>query len=483
MSRIVLVNPHGYRFIGDASMPLALIYVSIHLHKDHEVVIIDARFDKDWQERLRRELKKSPLCVGVTSMVGKQIASGLEIAKIVKAESDVPVVWGGIHASLLPRQTLEHPYVDMVVCGEGEETFRDLVRALDKREPLDAVAGLWWKSKGGIREGRPRPVLDLDALPDIPYELVDVERHVEKGPFGRSISMMTSRGCPEGCQFCYNTVYNARRWRGFKPWRILKEIRHFTEKYRVQHVLIQDDNFFVDLGRVREFAEGILSQKLGVTWEVIGVHPRILARVDDELLSVLERSGLTGVAVGVESGNQETLDRFGKNYKIPDLVAANKKLAATCIVPTYCYISGWPDETRQDLRQTVDLMFRMKRDNPKMVYGIIRPLICYPGTQIFSYAVSRGFVPPKKLEDWAGFAWFNYLDIDIPWTTREEKKWLIDLYYSTVMMNPEYVYVKSRLFKFFAKLHAPFMKWRVKNLDFRLSILPKVLLFIQRRLM
>lgn len=481
--RIVLVNPRGYRFIGDSSLPLALIYSAIHLHREYQVVIIDLRFTVDWRRRLRHELALAPVGVAITSMTGKQIASALEVSRFVKKHSRVPVIWGGIHPTLIPQTTIAHPDVDLVVCGEGEETFRDLIGALARGEPVQGIPGVWSKAKGAVVPGGRRAFIDLDALPEIPYELVDLERHIADGPRGRTISLVTSRGCPEACRFCYNTAASDRRWRGFKPERVLAEIAFFVEKYRVRHVLIHDDNFFVDLQRVQAVAEGILSRGWGITWEVIGVHPRIMAQVSETEWAFLETSGLTGIAVGAESGRQETIDFIAKNYRVEDLIAGNRRLARTGIVPTYCFISGWPGETVDQVRQIVELMFALKRDNPHTVYGTIRPLIVYPGTGMFDYALAHGYVPPARLEDWAGFAWFNYLDLSIPWTTRDRRRWLINCYYSTVLMNPEYVFVRSWVFKLLARIISPIAAWRVRHLEFRCCILARIMLFIQRRLM
>lgn len=483
MGRIVLVNPRGYRFIGDTSLPLALLAAAVHLHREHEVVIIDLRVMPDWRRRLRRELARAPLCVGITAMTGKQIASALTVSRFVKRHSPAPVVWGGIHPTLLPAATVAHPDVDLVVAGEGEETFRDLVGALARGEPASGVPGVWAKAGGVVVSGGRRPFIDLDAMPEIPYHLIDVDRYLTSGPRGRTVALVTSRGCPEACRFCYNTVASSRQWRGFKPERVLRELAVFVERHGVRHVLFHDDNFFADPGRAQAVAADILARGWGITWEVIGLHPRIMAQLSDAQWDFLARSGLTGVAVGAESGRQETVESMGKNYRVADLVAANRRLARTGIAPTYCFISGWPDETRDQVGRIVELMFALKRDNPHAVYGTIRPLIAYPGTGVFDDAVAHGFQPPVRLEDWAGYAWFNYRDLKFPWMTRERKRWLIDCYYSTVLMNPDYVFVSSRLFTIIARLVSPIAQWRVRRLEFRGCLLARIMLFIQRHLM
>ena len=95
------------------------------------------------------------MCVGVTSTTGPQLRHALEVSQVVKARSDVPVVWGGIHATLLPEQTLERPEIDFVVQGEGERTFEELVAALERGGAVGDIAGVWRKEAGGSSAARP----------------------------------------------------------------------------------------------------------------------------------------------------------------------------------------------------------------------------------------------------------------------------------------------------------------------------------------
>ena len=100
---------------------------------------------------------------------------------MARRQGDVPVVWGGIHPTLLPEQTLENENIDIVVQGEGEETFFELVQALEKGDPLSKVKGIWYKENGEIRNTEPRPFVDLNELPPLSYHLVDVEKYLYGG--------------------------------------------------------------------------------------------------------------------------------------------------------------------------------------------------------------------------------------------------------------------------------------------------------------
>ena len=109
---VVLVNPHGWRFIGDGTVPSGLLAVAAPLTERYRVTLIDQRVEKHWRRRLDEALSRSPLVVGVTTMTGKQIRDALTVARLVRERGETPIVAGGVHPSLLPAQTLEHPDLD-----------------------------------------------------------------------------------------------------------------------------------------------------------------------------------------------------------------------------------------------------------------------------------------------------------------------------------------------------------------------------------
>ena len=161
MMDVILVQPRArlsrapIRTARHAPPPIGLLSVATPLDiAGYKVRIIDQWTEPNWEQILLAELRTRPICVGITAMTGAQIHWALKASELAKRNSDVPVVWGGVHASLLPRQTLENPYIDIVVQGEGEETFFELVRALCNRQPLDMVKGIWFKDSGQIKQTR-----------------------------------------------------------------------------------------------------------------------------------------------------------------------------------------------------------------------------------------------------------------------------------------------------------------------------------------
>ena len=460
--------------------PLGLIMSAVQVCGAYRVIIVDQSVEPDWKQRLAELLIQKPLCLGVTTMTGHQIPRALAAAQLAK-EYGCPVVWGGVHPSLLPEQTLSHPLADHVVAGEGEETFAELVRALDRGTDVRAVAGAWSKRNGSITCGGERPFVDLELLPEIPYHLVNLERYMRPGPFGAALSVYSSRGCPRNCRFCYNSAYHHSRWRAFSAERTVSDIRCIRELCpELKHIALWDDAFFPDLTRAQLIAEGIAKITPRLSWSVLGAHVRDVERMSDGYLRDLKDSGLTDVVVGVESGSPPIIKTLRKNFQIDQLLDANSRLGKSGIRPTYTFMSGIPGETDDDIRKTVNVMFRLKQDNPDAVLGNVKPFVPYPGTGFYDMALAGGFKPPERLEGWSRFVWGNYANINIPWTSKKRRAWLNCLYFYTVALNPQYLFINSRLFSLLAWITLPITRWRVRHLCFRFPFAARIMALAEK---
>ena len=436
MADLVLVQPRiGFvdEVVSPFSLPLALLHACSRAVADFDVTIIDQRTDPRWEETLRREVAAGPLLVGSTAMAGRPVAHMLEAVSVVKKEApDVPFALGGILATMLPELALVDPRIDMVVRGEGEETLPELLVALRDGHPVHQVAGV-----STVRDGRPihapdRPPVELDAQPELPYHLVDVARYAPIRLGRRSMIMESSRGCPHRCTFCYNTVYNRRRWRGQSAERMVERVRYVAERFGIGNVRFEDENLFADLGRVRHFARLLADEGLDLIWEAQGVRVESIMALDDEDLHLLERSGCRQLNFGIESGSQSVLDRVCKDIRVEDVMAVNRCLVGSDIAPVYNFMCGFPDEGPEDLRATVDLMFTLLGDNPRARVPGAFIFVPYPGTALYEEAVSRGFDPPESLADWADVAADHVV---VPWVGEEERDVLEGLSFLSMFLD------------------------------------------------
>ncbi len=434
----------------------------------YKVKIIDQQLEPQWKELLLAELKKSPVCVGVTCMTGPQIRFAIEVSRIVKQNSSIPVVWGGTHPTLLPEQTLENEYIDIVVQGEGEETFPELVNALAERSPLDSIKGIWYKNKGQIRTNPPRPLIDLNKQPPLAYHLINVKDYLEPRLGDLFLRTFTSRGCSYHCTFCYNTKLYHGKWRGLTAEETIRRIKSLKNTYDIQGIIFCDDNFFGSISRAREIIEGLIRERLNLILFKIDIRVDILFSLDDDFLSMLKRSGCNNVAIGLESGSERILALLKKkNITVSKILAVNRRLRNFGIIPSYTFMIGYPTETLEELRQTVSLMFKLEEEYPE----IIRKLHIYtplPGTELFELAVQHGFEFPESLEDWIPF---SYRMVNLPWVSRDRKKLLEMLYFCFIVLDKHAFHSQTTdihpFFRLLGRLYYPLALWRVKRFFYK----------------
>jgi len=435
LANVVLVYPNTGLDVRGVSvwLPLAVLQVAATIHRDYDVVIVDQRTSDDWRRDLAAALDEDTLCVGISSMTGTQIKGGLEAARAVRElDPALPIVWGGNHPTLAPNSTARHPLVDVVVLGEGEDTFRRLVEALEKGHDWRGLPNLAFKRDGEVvRTGTgtdPAFFVDQDELPALPYHLVDVESYIS-GPllFGRelrSLPYIGSVGCPYPCTFCCQPVLSSRRWRKQSPEVLLERTHELVQKYALDAIEFHDEEFFVDRKRGAAIAERIGGD---YDWYV-------QTRMDDLLhldLDLLERNGLRVVQPGLETGSPRILEPITKRETLDDFHGANRKLATTGIRSTYNFMMGYPTETDEDLIATVDLALQLLDENPNASISGFYVFVPYPGSELFDLAVRDGFVPPDTLEGWSAF---NRQHLDTPWI-KERRGTLEMLLYSSKFID------------------------------------------------
>lgn len=471
---VILVQPRYRLGSGPsrrAALPLGLLSVATPLDvAGFKVRIIDQQTEPDWEEILLSELKTEPICVGMSSMTGPEIWGALKASEIVKGHSSVPVVWGGVHASLLPQQTLENQYVDIVVKGEGEETFSELVTSLANKKPLNTVQGIWYKENGQLKQNTPRPFVDLNKLPPLSYHLVDLHSHLSRASKRDCLRFETSRGCPSDCAFCYNTTFNQKRWRALNPEETLFRIQRIKDEFNIQGIVLSDDNFFVNVNRVYQILESMIKRKLDMVWAAGDIRLDTVAQMDDDFFSLLERSGCLSIVIGVETGSQRVAEMMRKGIDISQAISVNRRLAKYNLQPRYCFVTGIPGETREDLSQTASLMLRLVEDNPKATLGV-NIFATYPGTELFNVCVQHGFQAPQKLEEWIPYSWINRR-LSYPWWTPEMKRLLRMISFCSVFLardkNLTLFFEISRLTSIVANLYYPVAWKRMKGLHSRL---------------
>ena len=352
---VLLVFPGKFK-APDPQVPLALLHIAASLKQEgFSVRILDMRL-----EDYRHVQVGNPVFVGISCMSGLQIKYALEFAQYVRLQNpSCPLVWGGVHPTLLPEQTASNDFVDIVVRGEGELIVKDLANALALNRTLDNVLGITYAVNGAVKSNPDGKVINLDSIPiKLPYELLQMDKYPSfvSGRF----HVQTSRGCPHRCGFCYNSIFNKNKWRGKSANRVLEEIEYILKTY--PHIKIIDpidDNVFVDEYRVKEICQGLIDRKLGVQWRA-NCRFDYLATYEKSFLELLEKAGCVELDFGGESGSDRLQQLICKDVTADEMLRSVENLRrwAPTIEPYVSWMSGLPGETDEDLAETFDLMDR-----------------------------------------------------------------------------------------------------------------------------
>ena len=350
---IVLLTP-ARRFIANRAglgyqMPLGLVLLGGPLVDDgHRVRLVDNDV-LGWDDAtLVRELAADPpdcVMLGHTGSTAAHPTAMRTAAAIRRAFPRVRIVYGGVYPSYAAETVLrENPSVDVVVRGEGEATAVDLCRSGD----LADVRGITWRDGDEIRENPARaPIADLDRYRP-GWELVDWNAYRLFGA-GRSAGMQFSRGCPLRCTFCGQWGF-WRRWRHRSPANFVAELRTLVRTWGVGFVWLADENFAADRDLTREVLERLDADGLGISLNLNMTAADVVR--DADLLPLYKRAGVDNVVLGIETLDDPTVEKIGKNNPRDVSREACRRLRENGIVSFVNVIYGLEDETAATVART-----------------------------------------------------------------------------------------------------------------------------------
>jgi anaerobic magnesium-protoporphyrin IX monomethyl ester cyclase len=475
MRKILFIHPKaGYMDTqrNKPAPPLGILAAVSFLKNNYEVMILDQRIfksDKKFYTQLQKLLQEKPLYVGLSVYTGGVISYALEISRYIKETSSVPVVWGGVHPTLLPGQTLENKYIDYVIQGEGEMTlpeFSDMLSIHGQNMP--PIKGVWIKRNGNITYGGDRDLIDLQILPAIPYELIDFYNYVQYYNGKKYIYYQASRGCPRHCLYCYNHTFNKGTFRAQSAEKIITEIQELRKKYLFDGVFFVDDNIFA-LGKEYIFNLGKALGRMGLSWAVQGSDIIALKEYTEDDFKFLEACGLTRLSVGVESASEKIRSTIGKKGVSKDIEQVITRLSKTKILIWCNYVASFPGETIDDLRESISLIFRLQIINENVRNSPFFMYMPFPGTPLYE-KYKDVFPGPQTLEEWANVGWERE-------RTDSFADYLKDTHFFqslflTSMLDDEKVsdFSKNKPLIILANIYRPVARWRLRNLFFDFNV-------------
>ena len=381
--RILLINPPA-RVLASESIvvpPLGLAYLaSAAADAGHDVDLLDAfGLGLDWDGFEQRLAGSSYDLIGLTGMT-PVIDTTIRAAGICRPHARL-LMLGGAHATAMRTLVFEQmPELDMAIIGEGEETFVELLAALDSGAAPQEVRGVLLKD-GSF--GGERPLIkDVNTIAFPARHMLPQDNYryplCDELPFTTIIS---SRGCPFGCTFCDKSVFGTK-WRARSADNVLAEIDKVVAEDGVRSIVFYDDLFTLDNDRLQRICHGLIDRDYGISWKAEGR----VDIIDEESLRLMRKAGCDTIAYGVETANQHGLDYLRKKTT-PAMV--RKAFAATrrAGIRTMGYfILGIPVETYDDALRTIDFASEIKADYAQ--FSVLSPI---RGTVIYDEALTKGW--------------------------------------------------------------------------------------------
>jgi len=352
-----------------------------------------------------RDLK--PDLIGI-SLISPFHRLAIEITEAIKKKLDVPVIWGGIHPTLLPEECIKH--ADMVCVGEGEGAIVDLADALYEGRSVSSIQNLWVKTEGGrVIRNELRPlIIDLDSLGFPDFSDDDHKYYIEgqactKTPPEKqehsedAFNIMTSRGCPFQCTYCCVHILR-KMFKGKGPYMRRRSVKSIVDeligvlKFRdgINHIHFWDDVFTFDKKWIEAFSEEYM-RRIGLPFTCYA-HPEY---TDYTILKLLKDAGLQCVNIGIQSGSQRIYKdlycRKTSNEKILDAARLLKKLN---LLPWYDLIVDNPYEKDEDYRATLELLLAL----PQPLNMNIHSLCFFPKTELAEKALKDGLITEEDIE-------------------------------------------------------------------------------------
>lgn len=373
---------------------------------DIQQIFLPIKFIEDYQENILDKvavLAKGSALIGI-SLTTNHFRNTVQLTRKLKSRLDVPVVWGGIHPTIRPEESLEH--ADLICLGEGEIAFVELVRRLAHHEDYRSIPSIYGKDNGEVfRNPLQTLIQDLDGIPFPDYSFQENyildEGHIKpldpktlRKHIGNSYMILATRGCMFACTYCVNNTLKKMfhhqktlRKRGIDN--IIEELLMARQQlYAFDIVRFEDDTFLsYSTAEIRDFSRKY-KEKIGLKLNIGGVTPTILT---EEKLALLVDAGLESVRMGIQSASEHTKKLFKRNYANQNILnAANifTKFKDKLGRIRYDIILDNPFETDNEVIET--LLFVAQLPTPYML--TLFALTLYPETELYYRARQEGLI-------------------------------------------------------------------------------------------
>lgn len=355
-----------------------------------------------WRKIIKYIQHYNPIAVGISCLTpAKDLVDKIALL-VKKVNRNIKVIVGGHHPTFCPNETLQNSNIDYVVRGEGEIPLLHLVKELKSGSlDLSSTLSITYKDNGRVVSNPDGGMIqNLDLLPFPARDLViDCD-------FGRYKShyLGTARGCPYTCSFCSDRRLWHRTVRRRSIENVIEEIKYLISTYDIDFIDFVDGTFTYDIDYVRKFCNSLMQEKINVKWRCTARYNNI----NEEVLDLMKKANCAGLYFGLESGSERILKSINKRITIQDIVRASELVSKSGILSVTAIMLGLPQEEKQDIECTLQLMKKIKTD--------IFDINCYvplPGTELYDNMSDED----RKNINWRkiGFkSYDNYFTNNIP---------------------------------------------------------------------
>lgn len=395
--KVLFINPAMERYTRQIAFPLGLMSIATYLQENgHTVKIIDRTIKNTSIDK--ELLRFAPDIVGVSVYSMKSFRDSEKVS-LAAGRRGIRVVWGGPFVSLDPDFVFNNIDIDFISVGEGEQTWLELCNTLDRNGDPRQVPGLAFRKDGKTVFSPHREFLDLSVLPPIDFTLVDAEKYLGDMYGCKKCALLyMSKGCIGQCTFCFNKKFHRQTCRMRPVSTFLTEVQYLTEHYGVDCIYFADELWCKNRNEMLAQCKAFKQSGLAFKW---GVQTRV-GIFDENDFRIMKDAGCLWIDFGIETGSRSMLRKIKKGIPYDKIEKTFEDCTKAGIISLANFIIGFPDETEEEFRDTVEMA--------KRIHATQRTFFFYmpgPGSELYDQLVSSGkYVPPRTFRGYTKIKFF-----------------------------------------------------------------------------
>lgn len=389
--KVMLLSLPGIGQNEDSLFPLGVGYLLASLKKFHNVQAYHFNDLRQAKKQIAKKIKTfNPDIVGFTCNTFNRSSVKNGISWVRKANKNIKIIAGGVHASFCYEQVLNYYGADIIIIGEGEDILVNLCKAIEDNRSLENIAGIAYKDNDKVRLNPANSFInDLDTLPMPDYSYAT--SFIEQSKIG---FLITSRGCPVRCKFCSTSSFWGQKIRMHSVGRVVDEMQMLIDQFKVKKIFFHDDTFNLSIDRVKAICREITDRNIQIEW---GCSCRVTP-FSEEMMAVMVAAGCRHICLGIESGSETILKTINKNISLTQVRKAfeiSKKFAKDMSIGAFTMV-GNPGESEETINQTRKFLNTISlTDDPSTSI-----LYVLPGTVLYENLKNKADI---KDSDWVSY--------------------------------------------------------------------------------